>query len=125
MRAQSFGIYPVRNSTPEPLISELEKIMDSGDGGLTQNMVKFQPIGRLNSIMVVSQKPEYLKRAGTWIARLDKSDTEAANMKSYPLRYGNSKPVVARLNEMLIGHGGGGASLDSAASQISPGAGLS
>ncbi len=125
MKGQSVGIFPVRNSTPEPLISELEKIMDSGDGGLTQNMVKFQPIGRLNSIMVVSQKPEYLKRAGTWIARLDKSDTEAANMKSYPLRYGNSKTVVALLNEMLIGRAGGGGSLDSAASQISPGAGLS
>jgi general secretion pathway protein D len=38
--------------------------MDSGDGGLSQNVVKFQPIGRLNSILVVSQKPEYLKRAG-------------------------------------------------------------
>ncbi len=125
MKGQSVGVFPVHNSTPEPLIAELEKIMDSGDGGLTQNMVKFQPIGRLNSIMVVSQKPEYLKRAGTWIARLDKSDTDAANMKSYPLRYGNSKNVVALLNEMLIGHGGGGASLDSAASQISPGAGLS
>jgi general secretion pathway protein D len=125
MKGQSVGIFPVRNSTPEPLITELEKIMDSGEGGLTQNVVKFQPIARLNSIMVVSQKPEYLKRAGTWIARLDKSDTEAANMQSYPLRYGNSKTVVALLNEMLIGHGGGSASLDSAASQISPGAGLS
>ena len=124
MKGQSVGVFPVHNSTPEPLISELEKIMDSGDGGLTQNMVKFQPISRLNSIMVVSQKPEYLKRAGTWIARLDKSDTDAANMKSYPLRYGNSKNVVALLNEMLIGRGGGG-SLDSASSQISPGAGLS
>ena len=77
--------------------------MDSGEGGLSQNVVKFQPIGRLNSILVVSQKPEYLKRAGTWIARLDKSDTEGVNLKSYPLRYGNSKQVVALLNEMLIG----------------------
>jgi general secretion pathway protein D len=125
MKGQSVGIFPVRNSSPEPLIAELEKIMDSGDGGLSQNVVKFQAIGRLNSIMVVSQKPEYLKRAGTWIARLDKSDMEAANMKSYPLRYGNSKLVAALLREMLIGSAGGGASLDSASSQISPGAGLS
>jgi len=126
MRGQSVGIFPVRNSQPEPLIAELEKIMDSGDGGLSNNVVKFQAIGRLNSIMVVSQKPEYLKRAGTWIARLDKSDTEAANMKSYPLRYGNSKHVVALLNEVLVGSAtGGGASLDSASSQIAPGGGIS
>lgn len=126
MKGQSVGIFPVRNSTPEQLISELEKIMDSGDGGLGQNVVKFQAIGRLNAILVVSKKPEYLKRASTWIARLDKSDTEAANMKSYPLRYGNSKQVVALLNEMLIGpSGGSGFSLDSASSQISPGGGVS
>jgi general secretion pathway protein D len=124
MRGQSVGIFPVRNSTPEPVISEIEKIMDSGEGGLSQSMIKFQSIGRLNSILVVSQKPEYLKRAGVWIARLDKSDTEGVNLKSYPLRYGNSKLVVALLNDMLLGHGPAG-SLDSASSQVSPGGGLS
>jgi general secretion pathway protein D len=126
MRGQSVGVFPIRNSSPEPVISEIEKIMDSGEGGLTQNVIKFQPIGRLNSILVVSQKPEYLKRAATWIARLDKSDTDGVNLKSYPLRYGNAKLITALLNEMLIGRGnGGGSSLDSASSQISPGAGIS
>jgi len=125
MRGQSVGIFPVRNSTPEPVISEIEKIMDSGEGGLSQSMVKFQAVGRLNSILVVSQKPEYLKRAGVWIARLDRSDTEGINLKSYPLRYGNSKLVVTLLNEMLLGGGHGGGSLDNASSQVSPGAGIS
>jgi general secretion pathway protein D len=124
MRGQSVGIFPVRNSSPEPVISEIEKIMDSGEGGLSQNVVKFQPIARLNSILVVSQKPEYLKRAGVWIARLDKSDTEGVNLKAYPLRYGNSKQIVVLLNDMLTGRGSGG-SLDSASSQISPGGGIS
>jgi general secretion pathway protein D len=124
MKGQSVGIFPVRNSTPEPLITEIEKIMDSGEGGMGQNVVKFQPIGRLNSILVVSQKPEYLKRAQTWIARLDQSDTAGANMNSYPLRYGNAKLVVALLNEMLTGGGMPGGTLDSAQSQISPGAGI-
>jgi general secretion pathway protein D len=82
-------------------------------------------MSRLNAILVVSQKPEYLKRAGTWIARLDKSDTDGVNLKAYPLRYGNSKQVTALLNEMLTGHGGGGGGLDSASSQISPGGGIS
>jgi general secretion pathway protein D len=126
MRGQSVGIFPVRNSTPEPVIAEMEKIMDSGEGGLSQSVIKFQPMSRLNSILVVSQKPEYLKRAGVWIARLDRSDTEGLNLKAYPLRYGNSKLVVALLNEMLLGGGqSGGASLDNASSQVSPGGGIS
>jgi general secretion pathway protein D len=124
MRGQSVAIFPVHNSSPEPVISEIEKIMDSGEGGLSQNVIKFQPIGRLNAILVVSQKPEYLRRAQTWIARLDKSDTEGVNLKAYPLRYGSAKLVTALLNEMLTGRGGG-ASLDSASSQISPGGGVS
>ena len=126
MRGQSVGIFPVHNSSPEPVIIEIEKIMDSGEGGLSQNVVKFQPISRLNSILVVSQKPEYLKRAQTWIARLDKSDTEGVNLKAYPLRYGNAKAVTALLNEMLTGRTAASeTSLDSASSQISPGAGVS
>lgn len=126
MRGQSVGIFPVRNSAPEPVISEIEKIMDSGEGGMSQNVIKLQPIARLNSILVVSQKPEYLKRAQTWIARLDRSDTDGVNLKSYPLRYGNSKVVVAMLNEMLLNQSSASSStLDNASSQISPGSGMS
>ena len=125
MRGQSVGIFPVRNSSPEPVISEIEKIMDSGEGGLSQSMIKMQPIGRLNSILVVTQKPEYLKRAQVWIARLDRSDTDGVNLKAYPLRYGNSKQVVALLNDMLFGQGAGTSTLDTASSQLSPGSGIS
>ncbi|HEX9208889.1 MAG TPA: type II secretion system secretin GspD [Bradyrhizobium sp.] len=125
MRGQSVGIFPVRNSSPEPVITEIEKIMDSGEGGMSQNVIKLQPIARLNSILVVSQKPEYLKRAQTWIARLDRSDTDGVNLKSYPLRYGNSKLVVTMLNDMLFSQSAtSGSTLDSASSQISPGAGI-
>lgn len=126
MRGQSVGIFPVHNSAPEPVISEIEKIMDSGEGGMSQNVIKLQAIARLNSILVVSQKPEYLKRAQTWIARLDRSDTDGVNLKSYPLRYGNSKVIVAMLNDMLLNQGSVNSStLDSASSQISPGSGMS
>jgi len=126
MRGQSVGIFPVRNSSPEPVITEIEKIMDSGEGGMGQNVIKLQPIARLNAILVVSQKPEYLKRAQTWIARLDRSDTEGVNLKSYPLRYGNSKVIVAMLNEMLFSQSAtSGSTLDNASSQVAPGAGIS
>jgi general secretion pathway protein D len=126
MRGQSVGIFPVRNSSPEPVITEIEKIMDSGEGGMSQNVIKLQPIARQNAILVVAQKPEYLKRAQTWIARLDRSDTDGVNLKSYPLRYGSSKLIVAMLNDMLFSQGAtSNSTLDNASSQISPGAGIS
>ncbi|MFL9829221.1 secretin N-terminal domain-containing protein, partial [Rhodoplanes sp. SY1] len=42
MRGQSVGIFPVENSSPEPIIAELEKIVGSGEGGVTEGVVKFQ-----------------------------------------------------------------------------------
>jgi general secretion pathway protein D len=122
MRGQSVGVYPVRNTTPEPLIAELEKIMDSGDGGLGQGMVKFQPVGRLNAILVVSRKPELLRTAGTWINRLDGSDVASTGVKVYRVRYGEAKQIAALLNDMFAG-GNASSTLDSPTNQIAPGGG--
>jgi len=123
MRGQSVGVFPLQNSTPEPVISEIEKIMDAGQGGLTQNMVKFQAISRLNAILVVSRKPAYLKTAATWINRLDSADMEGANLKVYRLRYGNAKQIASLLSQMLLGQTA--ESLNSAESQLAPGSRVS
>jgi len=123
MRGQSVGVFPIHNSTPDPIVAELEKIMDAGEGGLTQNMIKFQSVARLNAILVVTRKPEYLKTVATWIKRLDDSDTAGINLKVYRLHYGSAKQVAGLLNEILVGRSAGG--LDTAQSQITPGGGVS
>src|SRR5215831_5619482 len=123
MRGQSVGIFPVRNSVPDPVITELEKILDTGDTGLGQGMVKFQPIARLNAILVVSRKPEFLKTAGQWIERLDHSSTAGTNLKVYRLRYGSARVVAGLLNDIFVGRSAN--ALDTSSSQIAPGAGLS
>ena len=71
MRGQSVGIFPVQYSSPEPIIAEVEKILDSGDGGLSQGNIKFQVMARMNAILVVTKKPDLLRAAETWIKRLD------------------------------------------------------
>src|SRR6185436_14724735 len=123
MRGQSVGIFPVRNSAPDPIIAELERIMDSGEGGLSQSLVKLQPIARLNAIMVISSKPALLKTAATWIARLDKSDTASTGVKVYQVRYGDARQMAQLLTE-IFGGGRSGGAIDSATNQIAPGAGL-
>src|SRR5262249_8665259 len=102
MRGQSVGIYPVTNSTLEPIISELERIIDAGEGGLSQNVVKLQPIARQNAVLVVSRKPELLKTVSTWITRLDKSGSAGTSVKVYRMRYGDAKQVAALLNDIFL-----------------------
>jgi len=121
MRGQSVGIYPVNNSAPEPMIAELEKIMDTGDNGMSQNLVKFQVVNRLNAIMVVSRKPALLQTAATWIRRLDRADSERTSVHVYRIRYGDARQLAKVLSEMFIGSSA--SSIDSAESQIAPGSG--
>ena len=70
LQGQSVGMYPVQNSTPEPIVGELEKIMDSGESGLGHGLVKFQAVSRLNAILVVASTPNLLRTAARWISRL-------------------------------------------------------
>jgi general secretion pathway protein D len=124
MRGQSVGVFPVSSGPPAPIIAELEKIVDSGENGLSQNVVKFQPIARLNAIMVVSKRPEMLRTAATWIKRLDQADTERTSVHVYQVKYGDARQIARVLTDMFIG-GSSSSLLDSADNQVAPGSGTS
>jgi general secretion pathway protein D len=109
MRGQSVGIFPVQHSSPEPIITELEKILDAGEGGLSQGNIKFQVMARMNGILVVTKKPDLLKTAETWIKRLDSSDTNRTGVHVYRVNYGEARQVAKVLNDIFGGGGSGGA----------------
>ena len=123
MRGQSIGIYPVSNSGPEPIIAELEKIVDSGENGLNQNLIKLQPVARLNAVMVVTKKPGLLKNVETWIRRLDRSDSTRTSVHVYKVKYGDAKQIARVLTDMFGGGSQNSSLLDSADNQIAPGSG--
>ncbi|HZE14377.1 MAG TPA: secretin N-terminal domain-containing protein, partial [Mycobacterium sp.] len=122
MRGQSVGIYPVHNSVPEQVIADLEKIVDSGDGGLSQGLIKFQAIDRMSAVMAVTQKPHLLKTVSVWIQRLDRADTTSTGVHVYHVRYGDAGQIARVLNRLFIGNGS--SNLDSSSNQIAPGSGV-
>jgi general secretion pathway protein D len=124
MRGQSVGIFPIVNSGPDPIIAELEKIVDSGENGLSQNVISFRPISRLNAILVVSKKPALLRTAATWIKRLDQADSARTSVHVYRVKYGEARQIARVLTEMFIGGSSSGL-LDSAENQLAPGSGTS
>jgi general secretion pathway protein D len=125
MRGQSIGIFPITNSGPEPIIAELEKIVDTGENGLNQNLVKLQPVARLNAIMVVTKKPALLHTVETWIKRLDRSDSTRTSVHVYKVKYGDAKQIARVLTDMFGGGSSSSSLLDSADNQIAPGSGTS
>ena len=121
LRGQSVAIIPVHNSAPEPIVAELEKIMDAGESGLGHDLVKFQPVDRQNAVLVVAARPQLLHDAETWVSRLDGSTIGGPGARVYRLKYGDAKQI-ADLLARTFGAGGGSSSVDTAATLLAPGA---
>ena len=121
LRDQSVGIYPLKSTSAETLIRELEKMFDSGENGLGQGAIKFQPISRMNAVLAVARSPKLIERVTQWVQRLDRSDTSGTTVRVYHLKYGSAPRLSKVWGDIFVGRGGAGASGDTAASQIAPG----
>jgi len=119
LKNQSVGVYPLKSTSPETMIGELERIFETGDGGLGQGVVRFQPVSRMNAVMVVTKNPKLLSQTTQWIGRLDRSDTTGTTLRTFRLKNGNSTQVAKILNDIFVGKSGAGA--DTATRQIAPG----
>jgi general secretion pathway protein D len=71
MRGMSFGIYPIETSDPEAIAQELDTVFANDKDSPTKGVVRFIPNRRLKSIMVITSRPDYLKKAETWLSRID------------------------------------------------------
>src|SRR5712672_4345010 len=89
LRNQSVGVYPLKSTSPETMIAELERIFETSEGGVGQGVLRFQPISRMNAVMVVTKSSKMLTEATQWVQRLDRSDTTGTTLRTYRLKHGN------------------------------------
>ncbi len=59
LRDQSIGIFPLQNSPPDTVITELEKIIEAKEGGASADVIRFQPIARMNAILVIAKNSSF------------------------------------------------------------------
>lgn len=70
LAGMSFGIFPLEYVDARTISGELETILVHEQSPLA-GMVRFIPLSRLNSLLVVTPQPKYLQDIETWIRRLD------------------------------------------------------
>jgi general secretion pathway protein D len=119
MRGQSVGVFPLTNATPEVMIAELNRIMDSGTGGPGAGLVRFQPVSRLNAVLAISQSPKYVQQVATWVRRLDRVDQENTRLRVYRVQHGDARRIATILNTVFTGGSGSAGAGDLA--QLAPG----
>ncbi|WP_244620618.1 type II secretion system secretin GspD [Methylosinus sporium] len=122
LRNRSVAIYPLKSTSPDNIIRELERIFDTGENGQGAGTVAFQPMPRMNAVLIVTRNRQLLERATLWLRRLDRSDVSGSTVRVYQLVNGNAARIAKILNEIFVGKGAGQAT-DSTASQLAPGTG--
>src|SRR5712671_5701531 len=117
LQNQSVGVYPLKSTSPETMIGELERIFETSEGGLGQGVIRFQPVSRMNAVMVVTKNPKLLAQTTQWVNRLDRSDTTGTTLRTFRLKNGNATQVAKILSDIFVGQ----RSADAATKQIAPG----
>jgi general secretion pathway protein D len=108
LKGQSAGIFPLTNSTPDELIADLTQAMNAEEGDLLGKMVRFQPLQRLNAVLVLARQSSQLKQAAEWIRRLDRSNEAGQDLHVYRVENGRAQDLASLLNETLGTGAGGG-----------------
>lgn len=87
--------------------------------------LRIMPLERINSILVVTPRAEYLDQARQWIERLDKPNTSSTEpqLQVYNVQNGNARHLAEVLTSIFGGGGNGGNA--SGGNGIAPGLGAS
>ncbi|MBY0562348.1 type II secretion system secretin GspD [Hyphomicrobium sp.] len=118
MRGQSAGIYVLKNAAPDDVIKELQQVFQTEGQG--KGLVLFQPIARLNAILVLTQKSKLLDEIESWVARLDRAGGEGEDFYVYRVENGRAKDLAALLMEAFTGSSGGGGGRQAEETQVAP-----
>ena len=103
LAGMSAGIFPLENVAAEAVAAELEVVFRNAVEGALEGVIQFEPIERLNALLVVTSRSGYLDKAETWIKRLDQGTGTGQNLYVYYLEYGNAADVATILTDLFSG----------------------
>ncbi len=113
LAGMSVGIFPLENANVVETAGAINDLMAAagGEAGDITGLVRVLPVERLNSILVVTPRSDYLERVGQWIERLDVNPNARFERRLYVYPVQNT--TAERLAKLLQGiyTGGGGTSI--------------
>jgi general secretion pathway protein D len=108
MKGMSFALVPVKTSAPDVIADQLKSVFSTDREGPMAGMVKFLPNRQLNSILVVSSQPQYLRRAADWVRRLDaRAEGSEKQFFTYTVQNRPAQELVDVLDSMFSSETGG------------------
>jgi general secretion pathway protein D len=99
MSSQSAAIAVLRNSAPEEVIPHLKSISQADPEASATSLVRFEPLPRLNAILILAPDKAQVNEALAWVARFDQATEEGANYYIYRVQNAKASSLTRILND--------------------------
>lgn len=96
MQSQTASIAILANSTPADMVSKLEAVFAEDTANSGKNAIKVVALERLNGVIVISNSRQKVRRALSWVSRLDRGSTTDTNYYVYAVQNGSAE-VIAKI----------------------------
>lgn len=109
MRGISVGFFPLKYANVEDVMRGYETIFGEAEGSFS-GMFKVIPIPSANSLLVVTQRPEYLDKAREWITQVDQLGAAGGALPRlfvYKVRNVDAVALSEVIGSLFEGKGGG------------------
>lgn len=101
LAGMSFALYPAQYTSTTTLAHELRAVF-GGSNSPIAGMIRFVPLKRINSLLVVTQQPKYLPLVDSWINRFDVgSMTPGRHLFVYDVQNGRASDLARSLEEIF------------------------
>ena len=104
LKGMSVGLYRVKNVEASVVAKNLDALFGESGNSPMAGMIKIMPIEHMNSIMIISANPDYLKDMKDWVDRFDQvSPTAGQQLFVYQVQNGDAEHLAEMLNQIFGG----------------------
>ena len=104
LQGMSVGLYQIHNVEAAVVAKNLDALFGESGNSPMAGMIKIMPIEHLNSLMIISASPDYLKSMKDWVDRFDRvKATEGQQLYVYHVQNGEAKYLADMLSQIFMG----------------------
>jgi general secretion pathway protein D len=120
LKGMSVGVFGLQRADVSQLMPQLDAMFGPHSKSPLAGMLRFIPIKRTNSIVVITPQPAYLSEVRDWIERIDRGGGNQPQLYVYDVKNVQATYLADYLNQIYNGTSSGGASGDTGGS-VGPG----
>ncbi len=122
LQGMSVGIYRIKNVEASVVAKNMDVLFGESGNSPMAGMVKIIPVEHMNSLMIISASPDYLREMKGWIDRFDQAGkTAGQQLYVYSVQNGSAEHLAEMLTQIFSGKSSSSSKKGALPSSLAPG----